>query len=173
MQYRKECSLLCQILILVNYVLEFSLSPKENTYTLSFCYFISLKQYREPTAFLMHLKVFPPLSILLEKAITYKWSKCKGQVETICFSKFFFFLKCPANCWQLVFNGKYQSSRIYTQPFANNEKTSPSVPSNSQEIFCCYSYKSNYRLLSSQWSKLIEKCHITKSCVCVSVCNVV
>lgn len=91
MQYRKECSLPCQILILVNYVLEFSLAPKENTYTLSFCYFISLKQYREPTTFLMHLKVSPPLSVLLEKAITYKWSKCKGQVETICFSKFFFF----------------------------------------------------------------------------------
>lgn len=113
MQYRKECSLPCQGFFLVNYVLEFILFYKENTYTLSFGYFISLKQNREPTIFLKHLKVFP-LSLLMEKAHNITSDQnVKGKWKPYAFPSPFL-KKCPANCWQLVFNGKYQSSRIYT-----------------------------------------------------------
>lgn len=40
----KSIHYLARFSSLVNYVLEFFLSQKENTYRLSFCYFISLKQ---------------------------------------------------------------------------------------------------------------------------------
>lgn len=92
--HMKKCPLPCQILFLVNYVLEFFFSPKENTYTLLYItvlLFYLWNNTENQPHFWCTWKFFL-LSVLLKKMpTTYKWSKCKGQVKTIYFSKSFFF----------------------------------------------------------------------------------